>query len=339
MDASTTSTSRPANPLGARAPPGGATVCASISRTPSRRKRRSPTANGVRVLRQHRSGRRAGPEWQDRLDEGARFVRTSNGTGSARPPRPSSTRIVCTSSTTTAPQSFIAAFDAKTGDEIWRTNREEAENWSTPFVWENELRTEIVDGGSGKVRSYDLDGKLLWELKGTPLTSPTPFAKHGLLFMNAGYPGNVPRPVYAIRPGAIGRHLAQSRTQQATSTSRGTSRCSAPTTPRRWSTATTTTPCSIAASFSATTREPARRYTAASGSRPRRAGFTASPWAYNGKIFLLSEDGDTFVVQAGPEFKLLGKNSLNEMSMATPAVVRGSVILGRNRSSIGSRGG
>jgi len=57
------------------------------------------------------------------------------------------------------------------------------------------------------------------------------------------------------------------------------------------------------------------------------AGFTSSPWAYNGKIFLLSEDGDTYVAQAGPEFKLLGKNSLNDMSLATPAVVRGSLIV------------
>jgi hypothetical protein len=57
------------------------------------------------------------------------------------------------------------------------------------------------------------------------------------------------------------------------------------------------------------------------------SGFTASPWAYNGKIFLLSEDGDTFVVQAGPEYRLLGKNSLNEMALATPAIVRGSLII------------
>jgi outer membrane protein assembly factor BamB len=49
--------------------------------------------------------------------------------------------------------------------------------------------------------------------------------------------------------------------------------------------------------------------------------------AHNGKLFLLSEDGDTFVVQAGPEFKLLGKNSLNEMSLSTPAIARGSLIL------------
>ena len=55
--------------------------------------------------------------------------------------------------------------------------------------------------------------------------------------------------------------------------------------------------------------------------------FTASLWAYNGKVFALSEDGDTYVMAAGPEFKTLGKNSLGEMSMATPAVANGSVII------------
>ena len=66
---------------------------------------------------------------------------------------------------------------------------------------------------------------------------------------------------------------------------------------------------------------------------PEASGFTASPWAYNGKVFVLSEDGDTFVIQAGPEYKLLGKNSLNEMALATPAVARGSLFL-RTQSSL-----
>jgi hypothetical protein len=57
------------------------------------------------------------------------------------------------------------------------------------------------------------------------------------------------------------------------------------------------------------------------------AGFTSSPWAYNGRIFAISEDGDTYVMQAGPEFKLLGKNSLGEMTLATPAVSRGSLFV------------
>jgi len=55
--------------------------------------------------------------------------------------------------------------------------------------------------------------------------------------------------------------------------------------------------------------------------------FTVSPWANDGRIFCLSEDGDTFVVQAGPEFKVLNRNALNEMCMATPAAYRGSLIL------------
>ena len=57
------------------------------------------------------------------------------------------------------------------------------------------------------------------------------------------------------------------------------------------------------------------------------SGFSASPWAYNGKLFALSEDGDTFVMQTGPEFKVLGKNSLDEMTLATPAIANGSLIL------------
>jgi hypothetical protein len=55
--------------------------------------------------------------------------------------------------------------------------------------------------------------------------------------------------------------------------------------------------------------------------------FTVSPWANDYKLFFLSEDGDTFIVQAGPEFKILARNTLNEMCMATPATLRGSIII------------
>ena len=60
---------------------------------------------------------------------------------------------------------------------------------------------------------------------------------------------------------------------------------------------------------------------------PTATAFTTSPWAYNGKLFCLSEDGDTFVIQAGNEYKLLGKNSLDELCMATPAIAKGSLII------------
>ena len=80
--------------------------------------------------------------------------------------------------------------------QIWRVERDEKSNWATPFVWENEQRTEIVTPAAGKVRSYDLDGKLLWELGGlSTITIPTPFARHGLLYVASGY---VARPEPAV---------------------------------------------------------------------------------------------------------------------------------------------
>ena len=57
------------------------------------------------------------------------------------------------------------------------------------------------------------------------------------------------------------------------------------------------------------------------------AAFTSSPWAYGGKIFALSEDGDTYVIRAGPTFEILGRNSLDELSMATPAIAHGSLFI------------
>ena len=57
------------------------------------------------------------------------------------------------------------------------------------------------------------------------------------------------------------------------------------------------------------------------------SGFTASPWGYNGKIFAMSEDGDTYVIRAGSAFEVIAKNSLNEMTLATPAVAHGSLLV------------
>src|SRR5262249_8372832 len=103
-------------------------------------------------------------------------------------------------------KSFLLALDRHTGKQLWRVERKEASNWATPFVWKNGLRTELVTAGSGGVRSYDLDGKLLWQLRGMSMISiPTPFARHGLLYVTSGYVADpFLKPLYAIRPGAAG---------------------------------------------------------------------------------------------------------------------------------------
>jgi outer membrane protein assembly factor BamB len=224
-------------------------------------------------------------------------------------------------------ESFLVALDKATGEEIWRIPRDEESNWATPYVWQNGQRTEIVTCGTNRVRSYDLDGKLLWELAGmSSIAIPTPFTSHDLLYVTSGYVGDETRPVFAIRPGASGdislrrgetsnEHIAWFWPQAGpynpsplvygdfyyTLFDRGFLTCHE-------------------AETGKLVYDKQRFEVGASA-------FTASPWAYNGKLFCLSEDGDTFVVEAGPEYKLLGKNSIGEMCMATPAIARGSLIL------------
>ena len=223
-------------------------------------------------------------------------------------------------------QSWVAAFDAATGNELWRTDRDEGSNWSTPFVWENDVRTEVVTTGRNGVRSYGLDGTLLWRLTGmSTLVIPTPFSDHGLLYINSGYVADENRPVYAIRPGASG-----DITLPEGSTSNDYVVWSHPQLGSY-------NPSSIVYGdyhYTLLDRGILMAYDARTGQevyqrRRITAGtlFTASPWAYNGKLFVLSEDGDTFVIQAGPEFAVLGRNSLDEMTLSTPAVARDSLII------------
>jgi outer membrane protein assembly factor BamB len=224
-------------------------------------------------------------------------------------------------------QSSLIAYDSRTGDVVWRVAREEGSNWSTPFIWEHALGTEIVTTGSRKVRSYSLDGKLKWELAGmTSLHVPTPFAIDGLLFISSGFLADPVRPVYAIRPGASGdislKEGERSNPFVAWSNPRlGTYGTSGLVYGDYYYTLLDRG--FLVCNDAKTGKEvyPRQRITA------EASGFTASPWAYNGKIFALSEDGDTFVMQAGPEFKVLGRNSLGEMALATPAVAGDSLII------------
>ena len=84
-------------------------------------------------------------------------------------------------------------------------DRDEGSNWSTPCVWENDQRREIVTAGSGKVRGYDLDGKLLWWFKGmSSITIGSPYADGGWCMSRRAIFSINRGPIYAIRPGGSG---------------------------------------------------------------------------------------------------------------------------------------
>ncbi len=172
-------------------------------------------------------------------------ARTRNGWGTASSPTLYDGRVHLV--VDNEEQSYLTALSAETGAEVWRTERDEGSNWSSPYVWENEQRTEIITTGTGKTRSYDLAGDLLWELSGmSTIVIPTPVSAHGLLFIESGYLGD-----FTVRSMPFGpAHPATFRWQtenRPTSTSRGHSPRVGRITLHRSSTATTTTPCSTAA--------------------------------------------------------------------------------------------
>ena len=155
---------------------------------------------------------------------------------------------------------------------------------------------------------------------------PTPFSKFGLLYVTSGYVGDQVRPVYAIRPGASGDiTLPKGETSNpsiAWSLPQGGPYNPSPI---------------VYGDFYYTLFD--RGFFTCHDARtgkeiytkvrldPTASGFTASPWAYNGKLFAMSEDGTTYVIQAGPEFKVIGQNSLDEFTMASPAIHQDSLLI------------
>ncbi len=224
-------------------------------------------------------------------------------------------------------QSFLLALDAKTGKQIWRVARDEASNWATPFVWEHDGRVEIVTSGTRRIRSYDTDGKLLWELGGmSTIAIPTPFSKFGLLYLASGYVGDQVRPVFAVKPGASG-DISLKKDETSNQYVAWYQGQAGPYNPSPLVYGDYYYTLLDRGFFTCHDARTGKEIYGKQRIDPAAAAFTASPWAYNGKIFALSEDGDTFVMQAGPEFKLLAKNTLDEMCMATPAVYKSSLIV------------
>jgi len=264
---------------------------------------------------------------------------TNGGFGSAASPILHGDRLYVVNDNTQ--RSFMVALDKNTGEEIWQVDRpERGQNWATPFVWVNEVRSEIVTSGTQGVRSYDLEGNLLWEIHGmSGLTIPTPFAKYGLLYISSGYPGGGLRPVYAVKPGGSGDISLWSQDDMRTGLSVGFPGTRVSSDDVAWAyplLGTYNTSALVYGDYYYTLLD--RGFLVAHDARTGEEiygrqrieignGFTASPWAHNGKLFLLNEDGDTFVVKAGSEFEILHKNSLNEMTLATPAVAGDSLIL------------
>lgn len=217
---------------------------------------------------------------------------------------------------------FVAALNLKDGSIAWKTSRDEVPTWSTPTVHEAKGRMQMIVNGYKRIAGYDLkDGKELWWMKGGgDIPVPTPIIGHDLIYITNAH--GALAPIYAIRPTADGdislggdetsnSHIAWAHLRTGNYMQ----------TPIVYGDHLYACRDSgILAVYDARTGEKKYRERLEDG-----VGFTASPVAGDGKVYFTSEEGDVYVVKAGSAYALLGKNSLGEISMATPAISRGSI--------------
>jgi len=155
------------------------------------------------------------------------------------------------------------------------------------------------------------------------ITTPTPFVAHDLIFVTSGYPPV--QPIYAIRPGGNG-DLTLPEGKDSSEFIAWSKQRGGPYMPTPIVYGELLYTCSnqgVLTAYNAKTGE--RVYQERLGGTG--GAFTASPVASEGKIYLSSEDGDVFVVKAGPKYELLAKNPVGEVMMATPAISDGLLIV------------
>ncbi|MFA5910128.1 MAG: PQQ-binding-like beta-propeller repeat protein [Vicinamibacterales bacterium] len=225
----------------------------------------------------------------------------------------------------TQADSFVLALNAETGETVWKTERDELPSWGTPTVVTTPAGPELVTNASNFVRGYDpTTGRELWKLGGSSkITAPTPIFSDGLHIVASGRAPE--RPVFAVKPGARGDlTLPKGEDHSAQVAWSKTGRGSYMPTPLAYR----------GILYVLANNGVFDTYDPVTGKEIYRqrlplvgSGYSASPVAADGKIYLSNEDGEMLLVEAGPAFKLIGTNSMGESLMATPALSEGVMYI------------
>lgn len=220
--------------------------------------------------------------------------------------------------------SFLAAFDLKSGNPIWRTARDSKPSWSTPTVVEGPTSSEIVTNGVEHVLGYDAEtGRELWRLKGTSMISvPTPFTANGLIYVFTGY-YRYQRRAYAIRPGARG-DITGSKESIAWMREEAPY-LSTPVAAGDFMYAFGNRGSGILNVYNAKTGATVYQQRLGQGT-----GASASMIAAGDHVYAINEDGEVYVIKVGGKYEELSVNTMDEPVLSTPAAsgdtlfVRGS---------------
>jgi outer membrane protein assembly factor BamB len=218
--------------------------------------------------------------------------------------------------------SFMVGLDKKTGKELWRTPRKKIEvSWSTPLLVRTAKRAELIASGNEAIVAYDpATGKELWRHKGVESNAvPSPVANSELVFISAGFPAKIAMAIALGRSGDLADSVVWKY-------EKGTAYVPSPILYGDY--LYLTTDRGIITCLDARTGEV--KYEG--GRVPVPATFTASPIAFEGKILMTSEDGDSFVIKAGPKHEILATNSVGEPVYASPAIADGNIFIRGERT-------
>jgi outer membrane protein assembly factor BamB len=230
----------------------------------------------------------------------------------------------------TQDDSFLLALDADTGKQVWKTERDELPSWGTPTVAQTSAGPELVTNASNYIRGYDpRTGKELWRLgRSSKITAPTPlFADDKFVIASGRAPE---RPIFVVRAGARGDlTLPEGKTASDDVVWSRTGRGSYMPTPLVYD----------GILYVLANNGLLDAYDLRTGEEVYRqrlplvgSGFSASPVAADGKLYLSNEDGEMLVIAAGRKFEYLGANSMGELLMATPALSEGVMYVRSSQS-------
>lgn len=221
-------------------------------------------------------------------------------------------------------KSFVIAYDAKSGEQVWRDDRATKTSWSSPLIWQNGESFELVTCGSGVVTAYDpASGKVLWKLQGMESAfSASPAIGNNQMYFGKSGPGSA-GPLVAVPAGIRGEVQLDSKfksDQIAWSLTKSGPGMASPV-------------VSKGLLYIPGSGGILNCYDEVTGERiyrtrvPQMATVAASLWADDEHVFILDEKGTTHVIASGPEFKVVTTNKIDDLFWSTASISDNTLLL------------